>query len=142
MSTINLATTETWTDKQGQRQEQTEWHRVVLWGKMAESLGEYLVKGKQIAVEGKLQTRKWEDKDGNERHTTEIRADRVTLLGGNGSHQQGAQQHAAPQRNRGGNRGRAQSRSVISGPDDALPDTDADPVADTANVVDDDDQPF
>lgn len=89
VATFSLATTETWTDKAGQRQERTEWHRCVLWGKAAESLGEYLAKGKQIYVEGRIQTRKWEDKDGNPRYTTEVRVDRVVLLGG-GSRDQGA----------------------------------------------------
>ena len=84
VATLNLATTEVWNDKQGQRQEKTEWHRVVLWGKQAETLQEYLVKGKQIYVEGRLQTRQWDDKDGNKRYTTEIKADRITLLGGGG----------------------------------------------------------
>ena len=84
VATLNLATTEVWNDKQGQKQEKTEWHRVVLWGKSAESLSEYLTKGKQIYVEGRLQTRKWQDKDGNDKYTTEIRADRITLLGGGG----------------------------------------------------------
>ena len=93
VSTLNLATTETWTDKSGQRQEKTEWHRVVLWGKPAESLADYLVKGKSIYVEGRLQTRQWDDKDGNKRYTTEIRGDRVVLLGGGGN-----SSSAAPQR--------------------------------------------
>jgi single-strand DNA-binding protein len=84
VATINMATTEVWNDKSGQRQEKTEWHRVVLWGKTAESLNEYLTKGKQIYVEGRLQTRQWDDKDGNKRYTTEIRGDRVVLLGGGG----------------------------------------------------------
>ena len=84
VATINMATTEVWNDKQGQRQEKTEWHRVILWGKSAESLAEYLTKGKQIYVEGRLQTRQWDDKDGNKRYTTEIRGDRVVLLGGGG----------------------------------------------------------
>jgi single-strand DNA-binding protein len=84
VATLNLATTEVWNDKGGQRQEKTEWHRVVLWGKTAESLNEYLTKGKQIYVEGRLQTRQWDDKDGNKRYTTEIRGDRVVLLGGGG----------------------------------------------------------
>ena len=82
VATLNMATTEVWNDKSGQRQEKTEWHRVVLWGKTAESLSEYLTKGKQIYVEGRLQTRQWDDKDGNKRYTTEIRSDRVVLLGG------------------------------------------------------------
>ena len=84
VSTINMATTEVWNDKSGQRQEKTEWHRVVLWGKTAESLSEYLTKGKQIYVEGKLQTRQWDDKDGIKRYTTEIKGDRVVLLGSGG----------------------------------------------------------
>ncbi len=84
VATLNLATTEVWNDKQGQKQEKTEWHRIVLWGKQAESLQEYLTKGKQIFVEGRLQTRQWDDKDGNKRYTTEIKADRITLLGGGG----------------------------------------------------------
>jgi single-strand DNA-binding protein len=84
VATLNLATTEVWNDKNQQRQEKTEWHRVVLWGKQAESLQEYLTKGKQIYVEGRLQTRQWDDKDGNKRYTTEIKADRITLLGAGG----------------------------------------------------------
>ena len=82
VATLNLATTEVWNDRNNQRQEKTEWHRVILWGKQAESLQEYLTKGKQIYIEGRLQTRQWDDKDGNKRYTTEIKADRVTLLGG------------------------------------------------------------
>src|SRR4051812_43244305 len=85
VATLNLATTEVWNDKtSGQKQEKTEWHRIVLWGKSAESLSEYLTKGKQIYVEGRLQTRKWQDKDGVEKYTTEIRSDKIVLLGGGG----------------------------------------------------------
>jgi single-strand DNA-binding protein len=84
VATLNLATTEVWNDRNNQRQEQTEWLRVVLWGKQAESLQEYLTKGKQIYVEGRLQTRQWDDKEGQKRYTTEIKADRITLLGGGG----------------------------------------------------------
>jgi single-strand DNA-binding protein len=84
VATLNMATTEVWNDKAGQKQEKTEWHRIVLWGKSAESLAEYLTKGKQIYIEGRLQTRQWDDKDGNKRYTTEIRGDRVVLLGGGG----------------------------------------------------------
>src|SRR6476660_5565015 len=90
VATLNLATTEVWNDKGGQRQEKTEWHRIVLWGKQAESLQEYLTKGKQSYVEGRLQTRQWDDKDGNKRYTTEIKADRITLLGGGGGGRGGA----------------------------------------------------
>src|ERR671937_768496 len=83
VATINMATTEVWNDKGGQRQEKTEWHRVVLWGKSAESLQPYLTKGKQIYVEGRLQTRQWE-KEGQKHYTTEVKADRIVLLGGGG----------------------------------------------------------
>src|SRR3954465_15948505 len=76
VATLNLATTEMWNDKAGQRQEKTEWHRVVLWGKEGGSLNEYLTKGEQIYVEGRLQTRQWDDKDGNKRYTTESHKDR------------------------------------------------------------------
>ena len=83
VSTLSIATTDVWTDRtSGQRQERTEWHRGVLWGKQAESLKDYLLKGRTIYVEGRLQTRQWDDRDGNKRYTTEIRADRVVLLGG------------------------------------------------------------
>ena len=85
VTTSSLATTEVWTDKSsGDRQERTEWHRVVIGGKTAESLEQYLLKGRQVYVEGKLQTRKWQDRDGNDKYTTEIRSDRIVLLGGRG----------------------------------------------------------
>jgi single-strand DNA-binding protein len=96
VATLNMATTEVWNDKSGQRQEKTEWHRVILWGKQAESLQEYLTKGKQIYVEGRLQTRQWDDKDGNKRYTTEIKADRITLLGGGGSGRGGSMDRGGP----------------------------------------------
>ena len=103
VATLNLATTEVWNDKNQQRQEKTEWHRVVLWGKQAESLQEYLTKGKQIYVEGRLQTRQWDDKDGNKRYTTEIKADRITLLGGGGGG--GARSSGGGGADRGGSQG-------------------------------------
>jgi single-strand DNA-binding protein len=107
VATLNLATTEVWNDKtSGQKQEKTEWHRIVLWGKSAESLSEYLTKGKQIFVEGRLQTRKWQDKDGHDKYTTEIRADRITLLGGGGGGGGGMAGGAArPQRSAGAGAG-------------------------------------
>jgi single-strand DNA-binding protein len=83
---MSLATTEQWTDKSGKRQEQTEWHRIVAWGRQAENCSQYLAKGCQIYVEGKLRTRKWRHKDGHDRWTTEIVADIVHFLGSkNGS---------------------------------------------------------
>jgi single-strand DNA-binding protein len=83
VASVRLATTERFKDKEGQWQDQTEWHTVVIWGKTAESLAEYLRKGKQIYVEGRLQTRSWDDaKEGRKRFATEVRADRIVLLGG------------------------------------------------------------
>ncbi len=81
---MRLATTDTYNDKQGQRQERTEWHRVVCWGKTAENAAKYLEKGRQVYVEGRLQTRSWDDKDGNKRYTTEIVAQQVVFLSGGG----------------------------------------------------------
>src|SRR4051812_34347838 len=82
VANFNLATSESWNDKQGQKQERTEWHRVVVWGKLAELCEKYLAKGRQCFVEGRLQTRSWDDKDGNKRYTTEIVANTVQFLGG------------------------------------------------------------
>ena len=81
ITNISLATTETWKDKNGDKQEKTEWHRVAFFGKLAEIAGEYLKKGSQCYVEGRLQTRKWQDKDGQDKYTTEIVADRMQMLG-------------------------------------------------------------
>ena len=79
---FSLATTESWTDKSGQKQEKTEWHRVVVWGKLAELCNQYLAKGRQAFLEGRLQTRSWDDKDGNKKYTTEILASTVQFIGG------------------------------------------------------------
>ncbi len=84
VANFNVATNESWTDKAGQKQEKTEWHRIVVWGKLAELCGQYLSKGRQIFVEGKLQTRDWQDKEGQKRYTTEIVAQSVQFLGGPG----------------------------------------------------------
>ena len=84
VATVSMATTEKFNDREGNKKEDTQWHRIVIWGKTAESIHEYLTKGKQIYVEGRLQTRQWDDKDGNKRYTTEIRGDRIVLLGGGG----------------------------------------------------------
>lgn len=82
VANISMATTDTWKDKDGEKQSRTEWHRVSFFGKLAEIVGEYLKKGSQVYVEGSLQTRKWQDKEGNDRYTTEIVADRMQMLGG------------------------------------------------------------
>lgn len=95
VANFNLATSENWNDKNGQKQERTEWHRVVVWGKLAELCQKYLSKGRQCFVEGRLQTRSWDDKDGNKRYTTEIVATTVQFLGGpNAQAQSGAGDHA------------------------------------------------
>ncbi len=124
VATLNMATTEVWNDKAGQKQEKTEWHRVILWGKPAESLNEYLTKGKQIYVEGRLQTRQWDDKDGNKRYTTEIRGDRVVLLGGGG------------RTGSGGGMSRGASHDDMGGSQGAAPSPDA------SEPLTDDDIPF
>jgi single-strand DNA-binding protein len=103
VANFNLATSENWNDKNGQRQERTEWHRVVVWGKLAELCEKYLSKGRQCFVEGRLQTRSWDDKDGNKRYTTEIVAATIQFLGGNAQAGTGAgvgaQDHASGPRN-------------------------------------------
>lgn len=82
---LSVATNETWKDKDGQKQERTEWHRVVVWGELGENCEKYLAKGRMVYVEGRIQTRSWEDKSGQKRYTTEIIADRVVFLGGGDS---------------------------------------------------------
>jgi single-strand DNA-binding protein len=81
-TTLRLATTDVWKDKAGNKQEATEWHRVSFFGRQAEVCGQYLKKGSQIYVEGSIRTRKWQDKDGQDRYATEIRGDRMQMLGG------------------------------------------------------------
>jgi single-strand DNA-binding protein len=81
VTNATLATSETWKDKSGEKQERTEWHNLVFYRRLAEIAGEYLKKGSQIYVEGKLQTRKWQDKDGKDRYTTEIVVNDMTMLG-------------------------------------------------------------
>jgi single-strand DNA-binding protein len=81
IANLNIATTEQWKDKSGEKQEKTEWHRVVLFGRQAEIAGEYLKKGRSVYIEGRLQTRKYTDKDGVEKYSTEIVGDRMQLLG-------------------------------------------------------------
>ncbi len=101
VANVSLATTETWKDKSGEKQEQTEWHRVAFFGKLAEIAGEYLKKGSPIYVEGRIRTRKWQDKEGQERYTTEIVADRMQMLGsrsgmGGGAAAESGSERSAP----------------------------------------------
>lgn len=82
VATFRLATSEMWTNREGQKESRTEWHRIVAFGRLAEICGEYLSKGRQVYIEGKIQTRSWEDRDGNKRYTTEIVANTMQMLGG------------------------------------------------------------
>jgi single-strand DNA-binding protein len=105
VANLSLATSESWKDQQGQQQEKTEWHRVTMYRRLAEIAGEYLKKGSQIYIEGKLQTRKWQDQQGNDKYTTEVIADQLQMLGGRmeggqnngGGYQQRPQQNNANQ---------------------------------------------
>ena len=101
VTNVSIATTENWKDKNGEKQEKTEWHRVVFFNKLAEIAGEYLKKGSQVYVEGRLQTRKWQDKDGQDKYSTEIVADRMQMLGsrqgmGGGDRDAGGEREAGP----------------------------------------------
>jgi single-strand DNA-binding protein len=82
---FSLATSEVFNDREGQRQERTEWHNIVVWGKQAETCGQYLAKGRQVFIEGQIRSRQYDDKDGNKRYITEINAQRVQFLGGRGA---------------------------------------------------------
>jgi single-strand DNA-binding protein len=129
VASCRIATTERYNDRDGNKKEDTQWHDIVIWGKTAESIHSYLVKGKQIYVEGRLQTRKWTDKEGKDRYNTEVRADRVVLLGGGGGGGSAM----------GGGSARPASRGNYGGGGGSdMPDNDFSPV-DTPN---DDDIPF
>ena len=102
IANLRLATSESWKDQQGQVQERTEWHRVVMYRRLAEIAGEYVKKGSKIYIEGKLQTRKWQDKEGQDRYTTEVVADEMQMLDGRpsgdaGAPRQGGGQYGAQQ---------------------------------------------
>ena len=101
VTNATLATSENWKDKSGVKQEKTEWHNLVFYRRLAEIAGEYLKKGSMVYVEGKLQTRKWQDKEGKDRYTTEIIANEMTMLGGKssgGSYEVVEESQSAPQR--------------------------------------------
>ena len=125
---FTLATGETWTDKSGERQERTEWHRIVVWGKTAEMCNQYLSKGRTVYVEGRIQTREWEDKDGNKRYTTEINASTVNFIGprtgggGDGGSSSGGSGGGAP---RSGGSG-SSSDSFAGGANESSPPMDDD----------------
>jgi single-strand DNA-binding protein len=116
---LRLATNEQWTDKNQQKQERTEWHRVVVWGKTGENCAQYLDKGRSVYIEGRLQTRSWDDKNsGEKRYMTEIVANTVQFLGGGGGAGAG-EGGGAP--SRGGPRGGGGGGGGSSGPDDFGP---------------------
>jgi len=115
ITNISIATTDTWKDKaSGEKQERTEWHRVVFFSRLAEIAGEYLKKGSQVYVEGQLRTRKWQDKDGQDRYSTEIRADVMQMLG---RREGGGEGRAMPERaERGEPRGDAKPAAAAKKP--------------------------
>ncbi len=125
VANITVATSESWTDKNtGQKVEKTEWHRVVFFGRLAEIVGEYLRKGSQVYIEGKLQTRKWQDKNGLDRYTTEIVGNEMQMLGSkSGGGQRGyAGAPAAPQTNSQGGQMPPQTAPAPSAPMDDFDD--------------------
>lgn len=114
VTNFRIATSEEWRDKNsGDRQSRTEWHRIVAFGRLAEVCGEFLHKGKQVYVEGRLQTRSWEDKDGNTRYTTEVVAREMQMLGRAG---RDSQQNASPRDD-----GAPENQGPLTAPDDDIP---------------------
>ncbi len=106
IANFRIATSENWKDRDGNKQERTEWHRIVTFGKLAEICGEYLNKGKQVYLEGRIQTRSWDDRDGNKRYTTEIVCDQMQMLGRGGDGGGGGQRSGGGgQGNQGGSGG-------------------------------------
>ncbi len=102
VANMTVATSESWKDKNGERQEKTEWHRVVAFGKLAEICGQYLQKGSEVYFEGRLQTRKWTDKEGQDRYTTEIVATQLQMLGGKQDRERSEKPAASRSRSGGG----------------------------------------
>jgi single-strand DNA-binding protein len=127
ITNVSIATTDTWKDKSGEKQEKTEWHRVAFFGKLAEIAGEYLKKGSQVYVEGRLQTRKWQDKDGQDKYTTEIVADRMQMLGSRAGSGGGSSGGGEPPAEReratagGGKAGGAPAKKNVDDLDDDIP---------------------
>ncbi len=117
VANLRIATSESWRDKQtGEQQERTEWHRVALFGRLAEIAGEYLRKGSQVYIEGSLRTRKWQDKQGNERYSTEIIGNELQMLGGRGGAGGGAAAPAGAGAEGGGRSGAAGAAGAGSAP--------------------------
>ncbi len=123
ITSIRIATSESWRDKQtGEQQERTEWHSITFFGRLAEIAGEYLRKGSQVYVEGRLQTDKWQDKDGNDRYTTKVIANEMQMLGGRGEGGGGQASNDGFRSNRGGNRNQGQQGNAA--PDEGFVDDD------------------
>ena len=99
VANFSVATDETWSSKDGEKQTRTEWHRIVVWGRLAEICNEYLKKGRLVYIEGRIQTRDWEDRDGNKRSTTEIVATDMKMLGGPGDVRNGGEETSSPKEN-------------------------------------------
>jgi single-strand DNA-binding protein len=115
VTNIRIATSESWTDKaSGEKKEQTEWHTVVMWNRLGEIAAEYLRKGSQVYIEGRLQTRKWQDKTGNDRYSTEVVASEMQMLGGRAGGGGGAPQETRDTRE-GGSRGAASTAPAGAG---------------------------
>jgi single-strand DNA-binding protein len=102
VANFTLATTENWTNRDGERETRTEWHRIVAWGRLGEICGEYLSKGRQVYIEGRIQTNEWEDQEGNKRQTKEIVALTMQMLGSRGSGDSVGDENAAPRPRKGG----------------------------------------
>lgn len=121
---LSIATNEVWKDKNGNKQEKTEWHRVNVWGESAEHCSKYLAKGRTVYVEGRLQTRSWDDKDGKKRYSTEVVADRVVFLGGQGPGAEGGATGGGGARAKRGWSEDAQAPAAADGPSGPPPSDD------------------
>ncbi len=121
VTNIRIATTENWKDKSGDKQEHTEWHRISFFGRLAEIAGEYLKKGSPVYVEGRIRTRKWQDKEGQDRYSTEIVADRMQLLGGRGGGGDGGGSREAAGSSSGGAKASPKKGGSFDDMDDDIP---------------------
>ncbi|HSR10580.1 MAG TPA: single-stranded DNA-binding protein [Thermodesulfobacteriota bacterium] len=97
VATFRMATSESWTNKNGEKEERTEWHRIVAWRGLAKICGEYLNKGRLVYIEGRIRTRSWDDKDGNKRYITEVEATEMKMLGGGGDQERRSKEAAPPE---------------------------------------------
>jgi single-strand DNA-binding protein len=125
VASLRLATTDRYKDKSGEMQERTEWHTITVWGRDAENVGKFCKKGKQLYIEGRLQTRKWQDKDGKDRYTTEVVAEKVKFLGGGGQSDGGGERSQGGGRSGGGSYGGGRAQTDEAPPyapdDDSVP---------------------